>query len=773
MHHQGTHALRLSVLTLALGTGFAVQVHAQTASVAAPKELPAITVEGALPAYKADRVQSKKIVTPILDTPQSISVVSGDLLEEQQAKTLQDVLRNVPGITFMSGEGNLGWGDMFSIRGFSAEQSITVDGIRDAGLSSRTDIFNLEQAEVFKGTGSVESGVSAVGGSVNLASKEAKLGSFYNFSGTLGTDSYRRATADLNHQLSDTSAARLNLMRHHNGVAERNVTNFDRWSAAGSLAFGLGTSTRFTLNYLHQDDDNVPDGGVPIQRQTGGQRMPNVARDAWYGDPNLYTEQTVNDLLTVKVEHDFSENANISNISRWQQTDRIAVLSPARFNAADKTSYGYTGTGSLVPSATGIPSYDGYLSVANPGPLAQLRGMDFGLSKRYTIVANQTNLGLKFATGKFQHNLVTGVELYEETYGDLARSIKAPGSNPVIDLNNGSGADMKGVDVLKGKNGSKATVRNVGVYVNDSVLLTQHWLLQGGLRYDRYEVKQLDKTGGKELSVTDGAWGGRIGLTYKPVENGSIYASYSQAAQPSAIGASTNDQIFGAKTSTDYKPAVSKTIELGSKWDLMNGNLSLTGAIFQTELSDSWEYTSSNDPVRALPPKRVRGLELGANGKLTEKWSASAGFTYMKSRITKGINEGAEAKNVPDFGFNVWTSYAATDALTLSYGAQYVGSRRYTDNNYVGGLNNNSSTVNGPSGKHPIWTKDEEKVPAYWLHSFSARYKVDKTLTLGFNVENLFNKFYYSRVGASLDGFQLYGVPGAGRTLSVTADWHF
>jgi catecholate siderophore receptor len=326
---------------------------------------------------------------------------------------------------------------------------------------------------------------------------------------------------------------------------------------------------------------------------------------------------------------------------------------------------------------------------------------------------------------------------------------------------------------LKGATGSKATVRNVGVYVNDSVMLTQHWLLQGGLRYDRFEVKQLDKTGGTELSTTNGAMSGRVGLTYKPVENGSIYASYSQAAQPSAIGASTNDQIFGAKSTIDYEPAVSKTIELGSKWDLANGDVSLTGAIFQTELSDSWEYGSGTDVVRALAAKRLRGIELGVNGKLTDKWSASTGFTAMKSRITKGANEGEEAKNVPDFAFNIWTTYAATEQLSVSYGAQYVGKRRYTDNRYVGGLNNNSSSVNGPNGVHPIWTKDQEKVPAYWLHSMSARYKVNKTLTLGFNVENLFNKFYYSRVGASLDGFQLYGVPGAGRTLSMTADWHF
>ena len=138
--------------------------------------LPEIKVDGeATSTFKVDRVTSAKISQPLLDAPQSVTIVPQQVLKEQNAQTLQEVLRNVPGITFMSGEGNLGWGDLFSIRGFSSEQSLTVDGVRDAGMSTRTDTFNLQQAEVFKGTGSIESGVSAMGGSVNLVSKEAHL----------------------------------------------------------------------------------------------------------------------------------------------------------------------------------------------------------------------------------------------------------------------------------------------------------------------------------------------------------------------------------------------------------------------------------------------------------------------------------------------------------------------------------------------------------------------------------------------------------------------
>lgn len=767
---RGAFALK----TLGIALGAAASAQAQPADTAV--QLAPVTVQGDAPPYKADRVQSGKFTEPLLDTPQSITVVPRAVLEEQQAQSLQDVLRNVPGITFSSGEGNLGWGDMFTIRGFSAEQSITVDGIRDAGLSSRTDIFNLEQAEVFKGTGSIESGVSAVGGSVNLASKEARLGSFYKASGGLGTDHYRRITADLNQELTDSSALRINLMRHHNGVAERDVTEFDRSGIAASLAMGLGTPTRVTFNYLHQEDNNIPDGGVPIQRGAGGQRMPNVARNAWYGDPSLYTEQTRTDQATLKVEHDFNKGVRLSNISRWQQTDRIGVLSPARFNSTSRTSYGYVGAGPLVTSADGIASYSGYTAQGNPSPYAQLRGNDFGTSKRYTILANQSNLNLDFKTGGIKHQVVTGIEFYQETYGDHERTIKAPSTNPTIDLRNTGGVDMGGVDTVKGNSGNEARVFNTGLYVADTLTLTPQWLVQGALRYDRYRVTQVSGSAGNHTTnrIEDGAWSGRVGLTYKPVEQASLYAAYSQAAQPSALGASTNNNIYGATGGDTYKPAVSKTWELGAKWDTAGGDLSLTSALFRTELSDSWEYgDDATDVVRALPAKRVDGIELGLSGNITPRWSAFAGVSAMKSRITKGANSGEEAKNVPDLTFNLWTTYAATDRLSLSYGAQYVGKRRYTDNKYVGGKNNNSATVSGPSGTHPIWVRDDEKAPSYWLHSVAARYRVDKALTVGMNVENLFNKFYYSRVGASLDGFQLYGVPGAGRTVTFTAELSF
>lgn len=743
-------------------------------------DLPTTSVTGKQSAYKVDQVTSSKITTPLLDAPQSITVVPKAVLEEQNAQSLQDVLRNVPGITFMSGEGNLGWGDLFSIRGFAAEQSLTVDGVRDAGMSSRNDTFNLEQAEVFKGTGSVESGVSAVGGSVNLVSKRAHLGDDGQLSAGIGTDNYKRLTADINRQLNETTAVRVNLMKHYNAVAERDEVDYDRWGFATSVGFGLGTDTRVWLDAFYQKDKNTPDGGVPIQRGTDGKRMPGVSRDAWFGDSDLYTQRSETRSLTGLIEHDFNDDLTLRNQLRWQQTDNWAVLSPARFIAANAdgsrtctgarcASLGYVGLGPLS-SVNGINAYTQYAN-SNGSGYGILRGSDFGLSKRYEIFDNQTDLRFNLDTAGIHHEAVTGVELYRESYGGLHKTMEVPSGSMFFDLSD-PGHHFASTWIDKGYGDARSVVKNAAVYASDTLTLDPQWQLLLALRYDRWEAESERSTGNS--SSRDDAIGGRIGLVYKPLPNGSVYASYSEAAQPSAIGATTNNQIYGAASTEDYKPAKSKTYELGTKWELFDDSLNLTAALFRTELEDSWEYSEGEtSPVRALPAKRVDGVELGLQGDITERWSAYAGFAAMKSRQTKGANKGEEAKNVPDLTANLWTSYQLTDKLGLSYGADYVGRRRYSDNKYVGGLNNNSSYANGPSGVYTISTRDHEKAPSYWLHSVAARYKVDSQTTVNLNVSNLFNKFYYSRVGSSLDGFQLYGVPGAGRTLTASVDYRF
>ena len=741
-----------------------------------PQQLNEVVVkaEREAPAYKPEHLSSAKFAQPLRDTPQSVTIVPREVLTEQNAQNLQDILKNVPGISFTSGEGNLGWGDLFTIRGFSSEQSLTVDGMRDAGMSSRNDTFNIEQVEVFKGTGSIESGTSAVGGTVNLVSKEARLVNSNSVSVGLGNAKYRRVTADLNRQLDAGSALRLNVMKQKNNVPGRDVTKLDRQGLATSFATGLDGPTSLVIDLFHQEDKNVPDGGLPIQRGTKGQPMANVPHSAWFG-ADSYTQQTKSDSGTVKLAHEFAPGIKIRNQTRWALTDNLSVLSPARFNGANAngttlgTSLGYTGVGGLTPVA-GIASYTDFANKTDA--YGVLRGSDYGTSKRYKIIANQTDFSLAFNTGAVRHELVTGLDLYRETYGDLQRTVLAPTGTLWFDMAHPQ-VVHNGVATVKGAAGLVSRISNAGVYATDAIRFSDQWRMVASLRYDHWKADTSLKDV-NTASSSDGAVSGRVAVMYKPVEEASLYAAYAQAAQPSALGASTNNAIYGSAAAAQYSPATSKTMELGGKWDVLRHRLALTGAVFRTEVTDSWEYSPDEvSPVRALPAKRVQGYELGVQGNVTEQWSVYGGLSRLMSRQTKGANRGSEAKNVPDMTFNLWTSYTPMAGLVLSYGAQYMGERRYSDNAYVGGLNNNSSNVAGPAGRAPTYVFDTEKAPSYWVHSIAARYRVNPNLALNLNVQNLTNKFYWARIGSSLDGFQLYGVPGASRSVTLSADLSF
>lgn len=728
-------------------------------------ELAPVRVTGNAPDFKVDHVQSVKFQAPMLDTPQTISIVPAEVLQQQGAQSLQDVLRNVPGITFSSGEGGAGWGDMFTIRGFSAEQSITVDGVRDSQLSTRTDIFNMEQAEVYKGTGSIESGVAAVGGSVNLVSKTPQRDTFYHVTGGLGTDQYRRITADLNHQISDTVAFRINAMHHYNRVADRGPTEFERWGFAPSLSFGLGTPTRATLSYFHQKDDNIPDFGVPVNRR--GDRMKYISRDYWGGLKNADTEETEVDAFDLNLEHDFNDRVSVRNHSRWSQTKRFTHLTTGGrlLNAP-----GVTHQGQIIPNP-GTSNYWGYDGAGNevyPSDYwAAARLFGNVNSYRGKIFANQTDLNLDFHTGAVRHQVVTGLEYYRESYrkDPYSRWLPSLASNQrwAIDARNPQTHYDGPWDTRIGEDSSGAQVTNLGVYVYDQITLTPQWEVAAGLRHDRYKVKWFDAAGlTQPYDQRDGIWSGRLGLVYKPATNGSIYLSYSRASQPSASSAASRSGGGGNANVADYSPGVAKTWELGTKWELFDNRLLATAALFQVEHSNPSDTDELGNPTQTEAKERVRGLELGLAGNFTPRWSAYAGAAFMSSEILENaadpLQEGGKMKNVPNMTFNLWTTYAFTPQFTGSLGAQYVGERRFRAGNTITAKGGHSASVDAPS---------------YWVANAALGYQAHKHLNLRLNVNNLFDKFYYQQVSSSSDGFQLFGVPGAGRTIMLSAEATF
>ncbi|HLS52248.1 MAG TPA: TonB-dependent receptor, partial [Burkholderiaceae bacterium] len=396
------------------------------------------------------------------------------------------------------------------------------------------------------------------------------------------------------------------------------------------------------------------------------------------------------------------------------------------------------------------------------------------------VIANQTDLNLDFNTGSVRHQMVTGIELYEESYrknpyshmvpdfGGRRRAIDVRDpdtyySGPWVEHNSTNRAGL-----LNRSDKSGAKVQNAGLYVYDQISLNEQWEIAAGLRYDHYRVKWYDHDGNVlPYRQKEGVWSGRLGVVYKPADNGSIYLSYSQATQPSAADAASRSGGGGDKHVANYSPGKAKTWELGTKWELLDEQLLFTAALFQVEKSNPTD-TDPNDPSQTIQSgrkERVRGLELGLAGNITPKWSVYSGLALMDGgKILRDsdnpLQEGGKLKNVPKATFNLWTTYAFAPRWDASLGLQYVGKRRFYGGN----------VTHSPDGT--VYSANVY-APSYWVANAALGYELNDNVTLRLNVNNIFNKFYLQQASASSDGFQLFGVPGAGRTIILNADLRF
>lgn len=674
-------------------------------------QLPDVVVSGEQEAYKPEAVASPKFTQPLRDIPQTVTVIPQAVIEEQNATTLRDVLRNVPGISMQAGEGGGGLpGDNLSIRGFNARSDIFVDGVRDYGAYSR-DPFNTEQVEVFKGPTAAAFGRGSVGGVVNMVTKRPGLKPLYSGTAGFGTDEYKRFTLDVNQPLKEagleTTAIRLNGLWQDNDTPGRNEVSNERWALAPSITYGLGTPTRLSLLYQHMQQDNVPDYGIPwVPANTNpalaeySNQAPPVDFDNFYGLRNYDFEKIQNDIVTGIVEHDFNDSITLRNLSRFGRTDRDSAITAPRF--VD------------VNTSTEIRRQ------------LQRREME------HTIYANQTDLNFNFNTGKFEHDLNTGLELSREEQNN--RNSAQDTNQPTTDLYNPNpGNNPLGPMPSISNPWTEATADTVALYAGDTLKLTEKWSILGGLRYDHIET-DFSGTEGR----TDDLVSWRSGIVFKPLPKGSIYFGYGTSFNPSLEG---NTGISGNILNLD--PEEARIFELGTKWDLLHERLSLTAAIFHSEKTNVRTPDIANTGVTVLEgEQRVNGIELGASGAITKDWRVFAAYTFLDSKVEASNNPSEESNilgNTPKHSGSLWTTYQLPYNFEIGGGAQYVGERRSNA------------------------TDAARIAPDYWLFDATAAYEVNKHFTLRLNVYNLADEDYIDRVGGG------HFIPGAGRSAVLTA----
>lgn len=650
-------------------------------------------------------LSSTKYTEPLRNTPQTITVISKEVMEQQGATTLRDVLKNVPGLTITAGEGGNPAGDNLTLRGFSARNDIFIDGVRDLSPQSR-DPFNLEQVDVVKGPGSVYTGRGSTGGSINLLNKTPGLRK--SFGGTLdfGTDRTRRATADVNVPFGDSVAFRLNLLAHHSGVAGRDVVEFDRWGVAPSLTLGLGKPTRFTASYYKLKQNNISDYGIPWVPATNNalvefrDRPAPVPRNTFYGLRDRDFEKLNSDLLTLKFERDFDDNLSLRNQLRYANSSRDSIATPPRF--------------------------------ANNNSTAINRELRSWQTEDH-VWDNQTDFLARFSTGTIEHSLVTGLNFTRENNTRKTRT--AP--NMLTTLLNPNADDVFTSPITVSPIVGDVTANSQAVYLFDTAKFGQKWELNGGLRWDRFDADGITTTG-VPVSRVDRMLSVRAGAVFKPLPQGAVYASYGTSLNPSLEGLSYNT------ANTVIDPEKTYTVEAGSKWDFFGGRMLLSGAVFRVEKQNArTPGVSPGDPPQVLEGKqRVNGLELSVEGNVTRAWQVLAGYTFLDSKTVDSnvpAEIGKELVNTPPRSFNVWTTYRLPSNFHFGGGARFV-DRRF------------GNTIN------------TRLVDAYWTFDVMASYPVSRHVDLKLNIYNLTDKFYFDRIG----GGHIVPGPGRAAMLSTS-----
>ena len=541
-----------------------------------------------------------------------------------------------------------------------------------------------------------------------------------------GTDLTRRASVDFNAPVPDLgadTAFRMNAMVHAQSVTDRNQAKQSRFGVAPSLALGLGTPTRLVFSYFDQTASDTPDYGLPWF----GTVPAPVPRQNFYGYSTDFLK-TGTDVGTVKIEHDVTADVTLRNTARYANYTRSFRLSEPLITAPVGTPL------SAVAVSFNIWSGKSTETMAWDQAEGSFRFNTFGLS--HALVAGIEG-GRESSAPEFDNS--SGVPTVPLLNPDPSRPFNAASTFPRLIAN--------------------TIAWSFAGYAIDTIKFGEQWELNGGIRWDyfgthyravRYSTATPGLvTGNDDVTRIDRMPSYRAALVYKPMVNGSIYGAFGTSFNPSAEALTqiTSGRGLGI-ANADLAPEKNRTFELGTKWELMNNQLALTGAVFRLEKQNARVPDASNAGFNILAgTQRVDGFQLGVLGHITEDWQVTAGYTYLDDQVTKSAPGaapvGSRLPNTPEHSLSFFTEYRLGGGFEIGGGGQYISSR----------LAQNTAPLRA--------------VPGYWTFDAMAKYDISEKMSLQLNVINVFDKYYYD----ALHNFHV--VPGAGRTALLTLNFRY
>jgi len=661
-----------------------------------------------------------KTNTEIKDIPQAMTVISESQIEDQQLRSIADVLYFVPGATPGTGESNR---DQITLRGQSTTADFFVNGIRDDVQYFR-DFYNIDRIEILKGPNAMIFGRGGGGGIVNRVTKRSSLGEYRQVTGSVDSYGGVRFTGDFDQPFGGNVGGRLNLM-YENGDSFRRHVDLERYGINPTIGIMAGPDTRIDLSYEYLHDRRTTDRGVPSDQRDGAPSPGNPVEPlegfdkVFFGDPDdSYAKADVH-LLSLAVEHKFGEGLTLRHRTQYGDYDKFYQ--------------------NIFPNGAALP--------ANP-PAFPEEGVVLGAynsrNDRKNLIS-QTDLIWESKFAGVDQTLLIGFELgHQESRnlrlsGAISGGTRVPLSDPTVDK-----AVTYANSASDANNETDATV--AAIYIQDQIRISPMFEIVAGLRFDSFKLKVDDLHGaGTRFSRRDKFWSPRLGLIFKPTDNLSVYASYSRSYLPQS-----GDQFSGLTSTTEeLKPERFDNYEIGAKWEPIDGLLA-TAAIYRLDRTN----TRAPNPVAGQPDlltgeQRSKGIELGLERSISDNWQISAGYAWQKAEIrerTTGCNPAVASCKVPlvpRHSFSAWTRYDFTKQLGVGLGV-IARSKSYASiSNLV-------------------------KLPSYARVDAAVFYSITDDIEAQLNVENLFGADYFATAHSDNNI-----APGAPRNVKATVRFGF
>ncbi|MFT8851252.1 MAG: TonB-dependent receptor [Acetobacter orientalis] len=625
----------------------------------------------------------------VMHTPQNINVVPQALMRQQNVKSLDEALRNVPGVTASIGEGAGGMnGDQFLIRGFQAQNDIYEDGLRDFGVYSR-DSFNFDSVSVIKGPSSEVFGNGTTGGAINMVTKAPTLKNRYaaEFSG--GSGSYYRGTLDFNQKINDSTAFRITGMGDEHNVVGRDYIYSHRWGVAPSLAFGLGKRATLILQYMHQQENSVPDFGVPVVKKPGNSSSGpiteyGIRRTNWYGTDS--DQNATNDNMeTARFSYKLNKHITFYDDLRGGEYYRTFAASKATCDATCTANY-FSGKEAWVARA----GPKGAGNATGPYPGSSMAPLPY--EQKSWSVQNVATMVADFNTGFLKHQVVAGFDIErvndvrsQSTYTRNKPYANLVNPNPYVgDLNlvpgDSNTAGLVSLGALGAKSHSNGYGFDTGIFLFDQIWFTKWLSVKGGFRWDRWKTA-YNMTGGDvsknpdiHLKDTSNVFNPNVSLIATPDEHQTYYFTWASSTTPMGMYVTNGSVPIRPGTNSFASPEKSQLYEVGAKYSILHDRLGATISLFRLDKGNAINM----DPVTgeaqgSSDRQRNQGLELSVGGIILPGWNVSATYAlYDSSTLASGTaaNVGKKVQYVPHNQATLWSVYNAfpTKPYNIAFG---------------------------------------------------------------------------------------------------------